>query len=153
MRAVAYLASFAALGALGLALGLWLREPNLGGLVFLLLLVAVAGLLIRQLFRAPVAKGRAAAAEPLRPPEPEPALWEHDYPRVDVNAAGLDELQRLPGVGPVAARRILDEREANGPFETVEALTRVPGFGPAKVRVLAPDARCGPPAPPSRGGH
>jgi competence protein ComEA len=72
------------------------------------------------------------------PPEPEAPLWDH---RVDINEAGAEELQRLPGVGPVAARRIVDERAAGGPFETVDALTRVPGFGPAKVRVLAPDAR------------
>ncbi len=56
---------------------------------------------------------------------------------MDLNSASLDELQRLPGVGPVAAQRIADAR----PFASVEELVRVPGFGPAKVRVLAGDAR------------
>ena len=143
MRTATHLASLATLLALGLALGRWLREPNLGGLVFLLLLVAVAGLAARHLYRP-----RGAAAAPARAPrrgvppapepEPQPPLWDH---RIDLNSAGLEELQRLPGVGPIAAQRILAERDAGGPFASVDDLVRVPGFGPAKVRVVAPDAR------------
>jgi competence ComEA-like helix-hairpin-helix protein len=119
MRVAAHCATLTALIALGLGLGHWLREPNAGGLVFLLLLGALVALAIRQLYRSPQPD----------PPPPDP--------RVDLNTATLEELQRLPGVGPVAARRIVDER----PFRSVEELARVPGFGPAKVRVLAPDAR------------
>ena len=139
MRLAANLATLAALIAIGLGLGRWLRDPNPGGLVFLLLIVAVVAVAVRSLYgRRPAAAAPAAAPERRPEPEPEPPLWDH---RVDLNAAGLDELQRLPGVGPVAARRIVEEREANGPFAPVEELVRVPGFGPAKVRVLAPDAR------------
>ena len=141
MRLAANVATLTALIALGLGLGRWLREPNPGGLVFLLLLAALVGLAVRQLYRAqpvPVAVAAPPEPEPEPAPEADPPLWDH---RVDLNTASLEDLQRLPGVGPVAARRIVDDREANGPFESVEALTRVPGFGPAKVRVLAPDAR------------
>ena len=120
MRLAAHLATLAALIALGLGLGRWLREPNPGGLIFLLLLCGLVALAVHHLYRSP------------EPPED---------PRVDLNVATLEELQRLPGIGPVAARRILDERDANGPFASVEALARVPGLGPAKVRVLAPEAR------------
>ena len=56
--------------------------------------------------------------------------------RVRVNAASVDELQQLPGVGPVLAARIVDHREAHGPFTTVEDLLDVPGIGEAKLASL-----------------
>ena len=58
--------------------------------------------------------------------------------RIDLNAADASELQRLPGIGPVGARRIVEEREAAGPYRTVGDLVRVAGFGPSRVRGLMP---------------
>jgi len=55
---------------------------------------------------------------------------------VDVNRAGVAELERLPGVGPVLAERIVAHRERYGPFETVEDLLDVPGIGEAKLAAL-----------------
>lgn len=52
-------------------------------------------------------------------------------PPVDLNAAGLAELDSLPGVGPVLAQRILDWRVANGQFTSVEELGEVSGIGDA----------------------
>ena len=49
-------------------------------------------------------------------------------PPIDVNAASLTELQRLPGVGPVMAQKIIDYREAKR-FENVEELRKVPRLG------------------------
>ncbi|MFW6161121.1 MAG: ComEA family DNA-binding protein [Planctomycetota bacterium] len=48
--------------------------------------------------------------------------------RVDLNHAGGDELDLLPGIGPAKARRIVEDREANGPFRRVEDLARVSGI-------------------------
>ena len=56
--------------------------------------------------------------------------------RVDVDRAPADELQRLPRVGPALARRMVEERDAHGPFGTLEGLRRVTGIGPRLVRDL-----------------
>lgn len=55
---------------------------------------------------------------------------------VDVNTAGADELETLPGVGPATAAAILDERERRGSFSSVDDLLDVPGIGDAKLEAL-----------------
>jgi competence ComEA-like helix-hairpin-helix protein len=55
---------------------------------------------------------------------------------LNVNRATAVELERLPGIGPSLASRIVADREARGPFATVQALDRVPGIGPALVKRL-----------------
>lgn len=50
---------------------------------------------------------------------------------VNINTATLAELDTLPGIGPVIAQRIIDYREANGPFSTIEGIMDVSGIGPA----------------------
>ena len=49
--------------------------------------------------------------------------------KININTAGLEELQTLPGIGEKRAQAILDDREANGPFRIPEDLTRVSGIG------------------------
>ena len=65
---------------------------------------------------------------------------------IDPNVAGDEELDRLPGVGPARALQIVQNREENGPFSTVEDLARVPGIGPASVERLRPFLRLDPAA-------
>ena len=48
---------------------------------------------------------------------------------IDINAASEEELQMLPGVGPVTAERIVAYREEYGPFSTVEEIMDVSGVG------------------------
>lgn len=57
---------------------------------------------------------------------------------VNVNTATAADLERLPGVGPVLARRIVEFREANGLFRRLEDLQEVQGIGPKLYRRLAP---------------
>jgi competence protein ComEA len=52
---------------------------------------------------------------------------------INLNRADALELEDLPGVGPVLAQRIVADREANGPFATLDDLGRVPGVGAAII--------------------
>jgi competence protein ComEA len=56
--------------------------------------------------------------------------------RVHLNSATLDQLDELPGVGPVTAQKILDYRSEHGAFGSVEELDAVPGIGPATLDEL-----------------
>ena len=60
---------------------------------------------------------------------------------LDINTATEEELTQLPGVGPGLARRIVEYRTANGPFQTVDDLQNVSGIGPSKFDRLAPYIR------------
>ena len=62
---------------------------------------------------------------------------------IDVNAADMDGLVNLPGIGPVLAARIVSDREAHGPFDDLDALERVRGIGPATIDVLREEACAG----------
>ncbi len=62
---------------------------------------------------------------------------------VDVNAASADDLQRLKGIGPALAGRILAHRAAHGPFRTVDDLQGVRGIGPKTVAKLRPHVVAG----------
>jgi competence protein ComEA len=57
---------------------------------------------------------------------------------IDINTAGEELLDELPGVGPAIAGRIVAYREANGPFTRVEELARVDGISPDMVDELRP---------------
>ncbi len=50
--------------------------------------------------------------------------------QIDVNSATWVELQQLEAIGPVLAKRIVSDRDRNGPFTTIDELQRVSGIGP-----------------------
>lgn len=60
-----------------------------------------------------------------RRPAPSPTLSQ----RININTASKTELDRLPGIGPALADRIIQYRQANGPFQQPEDLKKVSGIG------------------------
>ena len=116
MRALVHLIAILGLAAVAIAFGRWLRAPEPGGpLIVLCTAALLCGLALRRLYR-PGGLGRAPV---------------------------VTDLRRLPGIGPVGAERIVDEREANGPYRSVGDLVRVAGFGPSRIRGLGSRVRAG----------
>ena len=55
---------------------------------------------------------------------------------MNINTAGADELESLPGIGPVLAQRIVDYRTEHGPFRSAEELMQVEGIGRATMESI-----------------
>lgn len=55
---------------------------------------------------------------------------------IDVNRATAEQLDELPGVGPATAAAIVDHRESNGPYASLDDLLDVRGIGPAKLDAI-----------------
>jgi competence ComEA-like helix-hairpin-helix protein len=70
---------------------------------------------------------RTAAAPPAPIADPRP---------LDLNRASAEEISRLPGVGPSLARRIVEERDRRGRFESADGLKGILGMGPKKLAAL-----------------
>jgi competence protein ComEA len=78
-----------------------------------------------------VVPGRSTAARAAAGTVPLPATGP-----VNLNSATLEQLDTLPGVGPVTAQKIIAYREQNGAFRSVDDLDAVPGIGPARLEEL-----------------
>ena len=65
-----------------------------------------------------------------------PAAGSSPTAPLDLNSATLEQLENLPGIGPVTAQKILDYRQQHGAFHSVAELQGVPGIGPAHMAQL-----------------
>lgn len=80
----------------------------------------------------------ATGVDEAEPSDPQPATLAL---RLDLNQANAEELELLPGIGPVLAQRIVDERDRNGRFTSLLDFQRVPGIGAKKAAALEPHIR------------
>ena len=93
----------------------------------------------RRLNRSPVhiyqatAPADAAPEPPETETEPEPETAPAVTGPLNINTATAEQLDTLPGIGPVLAQRIVDYRTANGGFRAAEELLNVSGIGNAKL--------------------
>jgi competence protein ComEA len=84
---------------------------------------------------APLADGQQVVV-PARGPEGVGAPEVAAGGRVSLSSATLEQLDELPGVGPVTAQKIVDYRERHGAFGSVRELDAIPGIGPARIAQL-----------------
>lgn len=99
-------------------------------------LILGIGLILAKAYRPslllgePDFRAEEGKAEPKTPPPPD-----EEAPKpVDINRASKEELQRLPGIGPTLADRIVRYREKHGGFKRIEEIKEVNGIGEKKFQ-------------------
>ena len=79
----------------------------------------------RSIFDPPKPEGKGKRKRAPAPTDP-----------VDMDRASADEIEALPRIGPALAKRIVEDRDTNGPFGSLDGLQRVRGVGPAMAAAL-----------------
>ncbi len=98
------------------------------------------GDLVHEPTPSPPARNVSTAVKPVSP------LAGVVHGRIDINVASAEVLEALPGIGPVKAKSIVEERTKSGPYLTPDDLQRVRGIGPKTAERLAPMVFTGVPA-------
>ena len=107
-------------------------------LMLLLLIIFWTAMYLDSLSRPSLPLGTAGSPVPGQEPTEETAL------RLDLNRASVEELDALPGIGPVLAQAIADYRAQQQGFFFVEELMDVPGIGSKRFEALRQFVTCSP---------
>lgn len=112
------------------------RRKNAARLLLCCLCVLCAGIILFQ--GADALRGRAVVTVRITHQEQMPIRALPDTEgKTDINRAGLEDLQKVSGIGPVLAQRICDERDARGGFHFIEELMDVSGIGEKRYEALS----------------
>ena len=120
-----------------------MKKPRIHILVILTFVFAAftAGFFAgRNVNRTPVRISAPSLSAPTEDAAPEETVPEETGPTepttVNINTATAEQLQTLPGIGPVLAQRILDYRDTYGSFRTVGDLMNVSGIGEKRLEAI-----------------
>ena len=104
---------------------------------------------VQEVFAKPEASAQRTDRRPMRLAAPTSRDSRPDpagtiSPKLDINRATMEQLQTLPGIGPVLAQRVIDRRTKHGPFLTIDELRTVKGIGAKRLEQLRPRVVAGP---------
>ena len=78
-----------------------------------------------------------ASVSPPRTPRRAPQAAAVQFP-INLNTATAEQLEAIPGIGPVLAQRIIEYRQTHGKFQSVDELLEVRGIGPKRLESMRP---------------
>ena len=93
---------------------------------------------IPRIGEAPPASATADGNPPVADLSPAPDGLQQGNRPINLNTASVGLLLTLPGIGPVKAKAIVDYRQRQGPFKSVDEIVNVPGIGPSTYELIRP---------------
>lgn len=102
----------------------------------LVLSAFLGGMYLGRNMRGDAIEISALTTQPSRPSTPAASTAGQVDQKVNINTADLYTLMSLDGIGETYAQRIIDYREANGPFKAIEDIKNVPGIGEKRFEMI-----------------